>query len=135
MVSMDTSQLLFLLLMMKMKTSVQDGKSSFICWLVSGGRDPAGGLRRTGRDVLTFHSSSVSCASRSGSFLQLCCPDMNICSYFEEAAKPAVSPGMWTLSPPRRLHMDSVNMKHVLRWLPLQDNCSTAILYSVQFQG
>lgn len=31
--------------------------------------------------------------------------------------------------------MDSLNMRHVLRWRPLQDNCSTALVYSVQFQG
>ncbi|XP_011615686.1 interleukin-20 receptor subunit beta isoform X1 [Takifugu rubripes] len=43
--------------------------------------------------------------------------------------------GIWTPSSPRHVHMDSVNMRHVLGWLPLQDNCSTTVLYSVQFQG
>lgn len=43
--------------------------------------------------------------------------------------------GTWTLSSPLRLHMDSVDMRHVLRWRPLQDNCSAPILYSVQYQG
>lgn len=57
--------------------------------------------------------------------------------YFEglKPAEPAVSTGTWTPSSPRHVHMDSVNMRHVLRWLPLQDNCSTTVLYSVQFQG
>uniref|UniRef100_UPI0037E70D27 interleukin-20 receptor subunit beta n=1 Tax=Semicossyphus pulcher TaxID=241346 RepID=UPI0037E70D27 len=42
---------------------------------------------------------------------------------------------VWTLPAPSRVSMDSVNMKHVLKWLPLQAHCDTAVLYSVQFQG
>ena len=48
---------------------------------------------------------------------------------------PGVCPGGGPLSAVRHLRMESTNMKHVLSWLPLQDNCSTAILYSVQYQG
>ncbi|CAF89896.1 unnamed protein product [Tetraodon nigroviridis] len=39
------------------------------------------------------------------------------------------------VSAPGGPRMDSLNMRHVLRWRPLQDNCSTALVYSVQFQG
>ncbi|XP_041805780.1 cytokine receptor family member B16 isoform X2 [Chelmon rostratus] len=31
--------------------------------------------------------------------------------------------------------MESVDMRHVLKWRPLQAPCNTAILYSIQFQG
>ncbi|XP_061776668.1 cytokine receptor family member B16 isoform X2 [Nerophis ophidion] len=39
------------------------------------------------------------------------------------------------LQPPGRLTMESINMRHTLRWRPLQTPCSTAVLYSVQYQG
>ncbi|XP_061835146.1 interleukin-20 receptor subunit beta isoform X1 [Nerophis lumbriciformis] len=39
------------------------------------------------------------------------------------------------LQPPGRLTMESINMRHTLRWRPLQTPCSTAALYSVQYQG
>ncbi|XP_070700904.1 interleukin-20 receptor subunit beta [Pempheris klunzingeri] len=39
------------------------------------------------------------------------------------------------LPPPSCVSMESVNMKHVLRWRPLQAPCDAAVLYSVQFQG
>ncbi|XP_067310488.1 cytokine receptor family member B16 [Pseudorasbora parva] len=39
-----------------------------------------------------------------------------------------------TLSTPLNSSMHSVNMKHILKWSPLQANCST-VNYSVQFQG
>ncbi|KAM6989470.1 interleukin-20 receptor subunit beta isoform 2-T2 [Tautogolabrus adspersus] len=42
---------------------------------------------------------------------------------------------VWTLPAPGGVTMDSVNMKHILKWLPLQAHCDTAVLYSVQFQG
>ncbi|XP_061549955.1 cytokine receptor family member B16 [Phycodurus eques] len=37
--------------------------------------------------------------------------------------------------PPGRVTVDSVNMRHNLRWRPPQGQCSTPLLYSVQFQG
>ncbi|XP_074545425.1 interleukin-20 receptor subunit beta [Halichoeres trimaculatus] len=40
-----------------------------------------------------------------------------------------------TLPAPSNVSMDSVNMKHVLKWLPLQTPCDTEVRYSVQFQG
>ncbi|CAB1421571.1 unnamed protein product [Pleuronectes platessa] len=43
--------------------------------------------------------------------------------------------GVWTLSAPDAVSMDSTDMRHTLRWRPLQDSCNTSILYSVQFQG
>ncbi|CAJ1073057.1 cytokine receptor family member B16 [Xyrichtys novacula] len=42
---------------------------------------------------------------------------------------------VWMLPSPSSVSMDSVNMRHVLKWLPLQASCDTAVLYSVQFQG
>ncbi|XP_051234157.1 cytokine receptor family member B16 isoform X2 [Dicentrarchus labrax] len=42
---------------------------------------------------------------------------------------------VWTLPPPSRVSMESVDMRHVLRWHPLQTPCDTAVRYSVQFQG
>ncbi|XP_070830037.1 interleukin-20 receptor subunit beta [Chaetodon trifascialis] len=42
---------------------------------------------------------------------------------------------VWTLPAPSRVTMESVDMRHVLKWRPLQAPCNTAILYSVQFQG
>ncbi|XP_069367562.1 interleukin-20 receptor subunit beta isoform X2 [Paralichthys olivaceus] len=43
--------------------------------------------------------------------------------------------GVWTLSAPDAVSMDSTEMRHTLRWRPLQASCNTSILYSVQFQG
>uniref|UniRef100_A0AAV2JX88 Uncharacterized protein n=1 Tax=Knipowitschia caucasica TaxID=637954 RepID=A0AAV2JX88_KNICA len=43
--------------------------------------------------------------------------------------------GVYALSAPSGLSMTSVNMRHSLSWLPLQDDCSTTMLYSVQYQG
>ncbi|KAM9322159.1 interleukin-20 receptor subunit beta [Pholidichthys leucotaenia] len=42
---------------------------------------------------------------------------------------------IWTLPAPIITFMDSVNMRHTLRWHPLQAPCNTTILYSVQYQG
>ncbi|XP_029309107.1 interleukin-20 receptor subunit beta [Cottoperca gobio] len=42
---------------------------------------------------------------------------------------------VWTLQGPSTVSMESVDMRHVLKWRPLQAPCSTAVLYSVQFQG
>ncbi|XP_078121251.1 interleukin-20 receptor subunit beta [Sander vitreus] len=42
---------------------------------------------------------------------------------------------VWMLPAPSRVHMESVNMRHVLRWRPPQAAGHTAVLYSVQFQG
>ncbi|XP_068582230.1 interleukin-20 receptor subunit beta [Cebidichthys violaceus] len=42
---------------------------------------------------------------------------------------------VWTLPAPSSVFMESVDMKHELKWSPLQAPCSTAVLYSVQFQG
>nr|XP_057922271.1 cytokine receptor family member B16 isoform X2 [Doryrhamphus excisus]XP_057922272.1 cytokine receptor family member B16 isoform X2 [Doryrhamphus excisus] len=39
------------------------------------------------------------------------------------------------LPPPSQVRMESINMRHTLSWRPLQVYCSTAVLYSVQFQG
>ncbi|KAM4604810.1 interleukin-20 receptor subunit beta [Polymixia lowei] len=36
---------------------------------------------------------------------------------------------------PRGISMVSVNMRHMLRWRPLQAACNNTVLYSVQFQG
>ncbi|XP_077368112.1 interleukin-20 receptor subunit beta isoform X2 [Festucalex cinctus] len=38
-------------------------------------------------------------------------------------------------SAPAQVRMDSVNMKHILRWLPPRAPCRTPRRYSVQFQG
>ncbi|XP_054483602.1 cytokine receptor family member B16 [Anoplopoma fimbria] len=42
---------------------------------------------------------------------------------------------VWMLLAPSSVSMESVDMKHVLKWRPLQAPCSTPVLYSVQFQG
>ncbi|XP_070774776.1 interleukin-20 receptor subunit beta [Enoplosus armatus] len=42
---------------------------------------------------------------------------------------------VWMLPAPSRVSMESVDMRHILRWRPLQDPCNTTVLYSVQFQG
>ncbi|XP_063741274.1 cytokine receptor family member B16 isoform X2 [Eleginops maclovinus] len=42
---------------------------------------------------------------------------------------------VFTLPAPSRVFMESVDMRHVLKWRPLQAACSTAVQYSVQFQG
>ncbi|KAM9719371.1 interleukin-20 receptor subunit beta isoform 2-T2 [Menidia menidia] len=42
---------------------------------------------------------------------------------------------VWTLPAPSEVTMDSVNMRHVLRWRPLQAACNSTLLYSVQYQG
>ncbi|KAI9524160.1 hypothetical protein NQZ68_019423 [Dissostichus eleginoides] len=42
---------------------------------------------------------------------------------------------VFTQLAPSRVFMESVDMRHVLKWRPLQASCSTAVLYSVQFQG
>uniref|UniRef100_A0A3Q3WI99 Fibronectin type-III domain-containing protein n=1 Tax=Mola mola TaxID=94237 RepID=A0A3Q3WI99_MOLML len=36
---------------------------------------------------------------------------------------------------PSRVSMESVDMRHVLAWRPLQAPCNTTVLYCVQFQG
>ncbi|KAM3866125.1 interleukin-20 receptor subunit beta [Diretmus argenteus] len=41
----------------------------------------------------------------------------------------------WLLSAPSRVSIESVDMRHVLRWRHLQASCSTTVLYSVQIQG
>ncbi|XP_068605074.1 interleukin-20 receptor subunit beta [Brachionichthys hirsutus] len=41
----------------------------------------------------------------------------------------------WMLPPPSHVFMESVDMRHVLRWSPPQAPCNTTVLYSVQFQG
>ncbi|XP_040911746.1 cytokine receptor family member B16 isoform X2 [Toxotes jaculatrix] len=43
--------------------------------------------------------------------------------------------GVWMLPAPSRVSMESVDMRHILRWRPLQASCNTSVLYSVQFQG
>ncbi|XP_041658904.1 cytokine receptor family member B16 [Cheilinus undulatus] len=48
---------------------------------------------------------------------------------------PEAQRDVWTLPAPSGVTMDSVNMKHILKWRPLQALCDTAVLYSVQFQG
>ncbi|XP_035797952.2 cytokine receptor family member B16 isoform X2 [Amphiprion ocellaris] len=42
---------------------------------------------------------------------------------------------IWTLPAPSRVSMDSVDMRHTLRWRPPQASCNTTVLYSVQYQG
>uniref|UniRef100_A0A3B3I0W7 Cytokine receptor family member B16 n=1 Tax=Oryzias latipes TaxID=8090 RepID=A0A3B3I0W7_ORYLA len=42
---------------------------------------------------------------------------------------------IWTLPAPSRVFVDSVNMRHILRWRPPQAACNTTVLFSVQFQG
>ncbi|XP_035490050.2 cytokine receptor family member B16 isoform X2 [Scophthalmus maximus] len=42
---------------------------------------------------------------------------------------------VWMLRPPDPISMESVDMRHTLRWRPLQHACNTSVLYSVQFQG
>ncbi|CAN9503051.1 unnamed protein product [Ophioblennius macclurei] len=42
---------------------------------------------------------------------------------------------VWGLLAPSSISMDSVNMRHTLRWTPLQAPCNTMVLYSVQYQG
>lgn len=39
------------------------------------------------------------------------------------------------LSPPSGLLITSINLKHTLSWHPLQNQCDTTVLYSVQYQG
>lgn len=39
------------------------------------------------------------------------------------------------LPPPAGLTVQSVDMRHVLKWRPLKAACNTTLLYSVQFQG
>nr|XP_043882848.1 cytokine receptor family member B16 isoform X3 [Solea senegalensis] len=39
------------------------------------------------------------------------------------------------LPPPASVSVESVDMRHILRWRPLQVSCKTSALYSVQFQG
>uniref|UniRef100_A0A671WZ13 Fibronectin type-III domain-containing protein n=1 Tax=Sparus aurata TaxID=8175 RepID=A0A671WZ13_SPAAU len=46
-----------------------------------------------------------------------------------------VSPDVRMLSAPSGVSMESVDMRHVLKWRPLQAPCNTTVLYSVQFQG
>uniref|UniRef100_A0A3P9MK39 Fibronectin type-III domain-containing protein n=1 Tax=Oryzias latipes TaxID=8090 RepID=A0A3P9MK39_ORYLA len=42
---------------------------------------------------------------------------------------------IWTLPAPNRVFVDSVNMRHILRWRPPQAVCNTTVLFSVQYQG
>nr|XP_040028348.1 cytokine receptor family member B16 isoform X2 [Gasterosteus aculeatus aculeatus] len=42
---------------------------------------------------------------------------------------------VWMLPSPASVSMESVDMRHVLKWRPLQARCVPAVLYSVQFQG
>ncbi|KAF7642772.1 hypothetical protein LDENG_00250930 [Lucifuga dentata] len=46
-----------------------------------------------------------------------------------------VSTHLCLLPSPSGVSMESIDMRHILRWRPLQSTCSTAVLYSVQFQG
>ncbi|KAJ0012102.1 hypothetical protein NQD34_013077 [Periophthalmus magnuspinnatus] len=39
------------------------------------------------------------------------------------------------LPAPSGLFMKSINMRHTLTWLPLEDKCNTTVQYSVQYQG
>ncbi|XP_072296394.1 interleukin-20 receptor subunit beta [Eucyclogobius newberryi] len=43
--------------------------------------------------------------------------------------------GVGVLSAPSGLSTKSINMRHNLSWRPLLDQCDTAVLYSVQYQG
>ncbi|PWA13954.1 cytokine receptor family member B16 [Gambusia affinis] len=43
--------------------------------------------------------------------------------------------GVGTLPPPGTVCMDSVNMRHVLRWTQPTASCNSTVLYSVQYQG
>ncbi|XP_008401055.1 interleukin-20 receptor subunit beta [Poecilia reticulata] len=43
--------------------------------------------------------------------------------------------GVWTLPAPGTVSMDSVNMRHVLRWTQPRASCNSTVLYSVQYQG
>lgn len=52
-----------------------------------------------------------------------------------ERAADVETPPPAGLPPPQSPRVDSVNMRHVLRWRPPQDGCGAALLYSVQFQG
>ncbi|XP_044225096.1 cytokine receptor family member B16 [Thunnus albacares] len=42
---------------------------------------------------------------------------------------------VWMLPAPSRVSMESVDMRHTLKWRPLQSHCNSTVLYSVQFQG
>ncbi|KAM9349499.1 interleukin-20 receptor subunit beta [Symphorus nematophorus] len=42
---------------------------------------------------------------------------------------------VWMFPAPSKVSMESVDMRHVLKWRPLQAPCNTTVLYSVQFQG
>ncbi|XP_030607854.1 interleukin-20 receptor subunit beta [Archocentrus centrarchus] len=42
---------------------------------------------------------------------------------------------IWMLPAPSSVFMESVDMRHMLRWRPLQASCNTTVLYSVQYQG
>ncbi|XP_039672240.1 cytokine receptor family member B16 [Perca fluviatilis] len=42
---------------------------------------------------------------------------------------------VWMLPAPDSVYMESVNMRHILRWRPPQAAGHTAVFYSVQFQG
>ncbi|KAJ0059451.1 hypothetical protein NL108_018221 [Boleophthalmus pectinirostris] len=46
-----------------------------------------------------------------------------------------LSEDVWTLPAPSGISMKSINMRHTLSWLPLQDQCNTTVQYSVQYQG
>ncbi|XP_068196813.1 interleukin-20 receptor subunit beta [Antennarius striatus] len=46
-----------------------------------------------------------------------------------------INSDVWTLPPPGHVFMESVDMRHVLKWRPLEAECNTTVLYSVQFQG
>ncbi|KAK2822862.1 hypothetical protein Q5P01_022927 [Channa striata] len=43
--------------------------------------------------------------------------------------------GVRTIPAPSSVTVDSVDLRHTLTWSPLQAQCNTTILYSVQFQG
>ncbi|XP_007542532.1 interleukin-20 receptor subunit beta [Poecilia formosa] len=43
--------------------------------------------------------------------------------------------GVWMLPAPGTVSMDSVNMRHVLRWTQPRASCNSTVLYSVQYQG
>lgn len=42
---------------------------------------------------------------------------------------------IWMLPAPETVSMDSVNMRHVLRWTQPKVECNATILYAVQYQG
>ncbi|KAM4728300.1 interleukin-20 receptor subunit beta isoform 3-T3 [Anableps anableps] len=46
-----------------------------------------------------------------------------------------LSNDVWMLLAPGTVSMETVDMRHVLRWTQLMTPCNTTVLYSVQYQG